>query len=178
MNTCRNVIWALVLLVSCASSPDFDDIERSIGHCVDELAANESINTEGGRLIEAWPIAHVLRYSEGQVLHIFFKHSSPSGLLTEDTIDDRIGIICALDGTRTVISLISPERRNNRLVVQEYVLDNQMIQDAAYEMIADALGNKRAVYRFESYYSLDGRRVEPIGTASKVRVLPQEFGME
>ncbi len=178
MTICQKVAWAMVFLAACTSSMDFDHIERSINQCVDELAANESVNTEGGRLIGAWSRAHVVQYSTGQVLHIFFKHAEPSSLPTQDKIDDRMGIMCNLDGAGTVIALVSPERRNNRLVVREFVLDDLMIEDAAFEKIADTLRNDEAVYRFESYYSLSGKHVEPVGNVTKEKVLPQDFGVE
>ena len=168
------LLFWLTFVISNASGQPVTDAADQVEACRSELAKRQSSNVVDGQLTAQWSVAWTISYSESRLTFVSIRHSIPEQSPDYSQLTHDWAILCTVDESGRVVSLVSPEKSD----LVQFVENGESVEDREYELIAEKLNAGTSVYRYDTYYRIDGDGVAQLGEARQSAVDPSDFGVE
>ena len=169
-----HLFLCLTFVFSSTSGKPVTDAADQVEACRSELEQSQSSHIVDGRLTAQWSAAWTISYSESPLTFVSIRHSIPEERPDNSKLAHDWAILCTVDESGRVVSLVSPEKSD----LVQFVENGELIEDREYELIAEKLSAGTSVYRYDTYYQLDGDAVVQHGETRKSSVDPSDFGVE
>ena len=167
------ILWLIAAFSNAAASPA-NGTSSQVEACLSQLLQSESSYIVNGSLSDQWSAAWTIWYSDSRITFVSIRHSLPEDVPESGHPSHDWAILCTVDESGSVISLESPEK--NDLV--KFIEDDESLEDREYELLVERLSTGKSVYRYDTYFRLNGDSVVQLGETRQSAVDPSDFGIK